>query len=180
MEQRSPVKTPSLTQIYPGYYTNGVIWTTTTTTATREWFRRWSPDLYTKSSMRWSSAWTSIRTGRWICEIDQLLRRSALVMNRIKLIFKVSGIHMVKCENCQKWYICHTGRKLSAWMDKYEIAIRRHDPLSLISVHKDLEGYAFNRDMVFLMDQANTKYSRDYLGPWHLPTNSINRFTNLD
>lgn len=72
-------------------------------------------------------------------------------------------IHKIKYEDCDKCYIDQSGRRLAA----HTLATRRHDPLSLISLHGENERHAFNLDMVNIIDQANSRYLRELLNAWH-------------
>lgn len=42
------------------------------------------------------------------------------------------------------------------------------------------EGRTFNLGMVYIMDQANTSHSREFVEAWNSPTKSINRYNGRD
>jgi hypothetical protein len=93
---------------------------------------------------------------------------------------KNNVIYQIDCENCNKYYIGQTGRKLSTRIKEHKAAIRRHDPLSLISIHEDQEGHKFNLETVRILARGNTRHAREFLEAWHSTTNSINRHIELD
>lgn len=62
----------------------------------------------------------------------------------------------------------------------HNLTIRKHDPLSLISVHRDPVGDKLNVNTVCLVDQANRRHLRELLEAWHSLTDSMNRHMELD
>lgn len=65
-------------------------------------------------------------------------------------------------------------------MDEHKLALTGHAPLSLITVHEDLEGNSLDLNTVCVMDQANKRCSGEFLEAWYSSTNSINKHKELD
>ena len=59
-------------------------------------------------------------------------------------------------------------------------AVKRHDQLSLVSVHEDSLGHKFDFGRVSVLDHGSTRYTREFLEAWHSNQNSINRHIELD
>ncbi|GAA35675.2 hypothetical protein CLF_110856, partial [Clonorchis sinensis] len=57
---------------------------------------------------------------------------------------RTNVIYQVNCNNCNKFYVGQTEKKLCTRIKEHNAAVRRHDPLSWISIHKDQEGHKFN------------------------------------
>ena len=89
-------------------------------------------------------------------------------------------VYKVQCTNCEKFYVGQTGRKLSTRMHEHQLAVKRHDPLSLISIHADAQLHSFNFSDVTVLDRAMTKGGREFLEAWHSTSDSINRHIELD
>ena len=100
--------------------------------------------------------------------------------DKIDLSKKTNVVYQVNCGDCNKFYVGQTGRRLETRITEHKAAIRRHDPLSLISVHEDKEGHKFNLDSVKIIAQGNTRHTREFLEAWYSTTNSINRHVELD
>ena len=64
-------------------------------------------------------------------------------------------------------------------MSKHQLAVRRHDPLSLISIHKDAHCHRFKFSNVHVLDRAITKYLRKFLEAWYSTSDSINHYIEL-
>lgn len=56
-----------------------------------------------------------------------------------------------------------------------KLAPRRYDPLSARFDYKDQEGHKFNLDNIETVDQAATRYAREFLEAWYSPSNSSKR-----
>ncbi|GAA51625.1 solute carrier family 29 (equilibrative nucleoside transporter) member 1/2/3 [Clonorchis sinensis] len=82
--------------------------------------------------------------------------------------------------NCNKFYVGQTGRKLCTRIKEHNAAVRRHDLLSLISIHEDQEGHIFNLENAKILAHGNTRHERDFLEAWYSMAGSINRQTELD
>ena len=93
---------------------------------------------------------------------------------------KKNVIYTIKCNDCVKKYVGQTGRKLATRIHEHELAIKRHDPLSLISVHEDQEGHKFDLSRVNIVDQARTRHAREFLEALHSDANAINKKIDLD
>ena len=89
-------------------------------------------------------------------------------------------VYKVQCANCEKFYVGQTGRKLKTRMHEHQLAVRRHDALSLISIHEDAQCHKFDFSNVQILDRAVTKGGREFLEAWYSSTNSINRHIELD
>ena len=97
-----------------------------------------------------------------------------------KLEEKNNVIYQIQCNDCSAKYVGQTGRKLATRLHEHQLAIKRHDRLSLISVHEDNEGHHFNFNTVKILDRANNKRTREFLEAWHSTENSINKHVELD
>ena len=86
--------------------------------------------------------------------------------------------YKVQCTNCWKLYVGQTGRKLSTRMHEHQLAVKKHESLSLISSHADAQLHSFNFPDV--LDRAMMKGGREFLEAWHLTSDSINRHIELD
>ena len=93
---------------------------------------------------------------------------------------KINVIYKIPCSQCDKHYVGQTGRKLSTRIHEHKLASRRHDPLSLVSVHEDQEGHQFNWDMVSILAQARTKKEREFIEAWYSTEQAINRHIDFD
>ncbi|KER31053.1 hypothetical protein T265_02616 [Opisthorchis viverrini] len=65
---------------------------------------------------------------------------------------KNSVIYQLNCDNCIKFYVGQTGRRLCTRIKEHNAAVRRHDPLSLISIHEDQEGHKFNLENAEILE----------------------------
>ena len=106
------------------------------------------------------------------------------IVSKPKPINKLEGknnvIYQIQCNDCSAKYVGQTGRKLATRLHEHQLAIKRHDRLSLISVHEDNEGHHFNFKTVKILDRANNKRTREFLEAWHSTENSINKHVELD
>ncbi|KER25529.1 hypothetical protein T265_07045 [Opisthorchis viverrini] len=68
---------------------------------------------------------------------------------------KNSVIYQLNCDNCIKFYVGQTGRRLCTRIKEHNAAVRRHDPLSLISIHEDQEGHKFNLENAEILTTEN-------------------------
>lgn len=98
-------------------------------------------------------------------------RRISKPKEKLKMEDRRDIIYKVKCEDCDKWYVGQTGRKLATLI---------HNPPPLMSVHEDHKGRTFNLDTVCFVGQANEKHSGEFLKIWHSSVNSIRKHTELD
>ncbi|GAA56877.1 hypothetical protein CLF_111739 [Clonorchis sinensis] len=89
-------------------------------------------------------------------------------------------VYQINCNNCNKFYVGQTGRKLCTRIMQHNAAVRRHDPLSLISIHEDQEGHKFNMENVNISAYGDTKHGREFLEAWYSTADSINRCIELD
>ena len=93
---------------------------------------------------------------------------------------KTNVIYQVSCRDCGKQYVGQTGRRLSTRIHEHQLAVRRHDLSSLISIHEDAEGHQFNLDEVKILARANTRRKREFMEAWHSTLNSINRHIDIE
>ncbi|GAA55527.1 hypothetical protein CLF_108233 [Clonorchis sinensis] len=89
-------------------------------------------------------------------------------------------VYQINCNNCNKFYVGQTGRKLCTRMKEHNAAVRRHDPLSLISIHEDQEGHKFSVENVKILAYGDTKHGGEFLEAWYSTADSINRCIELD
>ncbi|KER27260.1 hypothetical protein T265_05663 [Opisthorchis viverrini] len=82
--------------------------------------------------------------------------------------------------DCNKFYVGQTGRKLCTRIKEHNAAVRRHDPLSLISIHEDQEGHKFNLENAKILAYGDTRHGREFLEAWYSTAGSINRCIELD
>ncbi|CAH8652478.1 unnamed protein product [Heterobilharzia americana] len=62
-------------------------------------------------------------------------------------------IYKINCNNCSQHYIGQSGRPLRLRLHEHQLAIKRHDISSLISMHMDNYGHEFNFDNVEVLDR---------------------------
>ncbi|KER31976.1 hypothetical protein T265_01907 [Opisthorchis viverrini] len=89
-------------------------------------------------------------------------------------------IYQIDCNDCNKFYVGQTGRKLRTRIKEHNAAVKRHDPLSLISIHEDQEGHKFNMENAKILAYGDTRHGREFLEAWYSTTGSINRCIELD
>lgn len=82
-------------------------------------------------------------------------------------------IYKVKFQNCHKCYMGQTGKKLAARMHEHKLFTK--DMIRLAGL-----GMTLNLDTIYILDQANIGYSREFLEALHSSTNFINRYSELD
>ena len=87
---------------------------------------------------------------------------------------------MIPCSNCPKKYVGQTGRKLSTRLHEHQLAVKRHDQLSLISSHEDMANHKFDLAATKIIGQAHTKHSREFLEAWLSTSECVNRHIELD
>ena len=66
-------------------------------------------------------------------------------------------VYKVQCTNCEKFYVDKRGGNSKTRMHKHQLAVRRHDALSLISIHEDAHYHKFDFSNVKILDRAVTK-----------------------
>ena len=93
---------------------------------------------------------------------------------------KTNVIYQISCRDCEKQYVGQTGRRLSTRLHEHQLAIRRHDPSSLISIHEDAEGHHFNLDEVKILARANNRRKREFMEAWHSTSNAINQHIEIE
>ncbi|XP_059495631.1 uncharacterized protein LOC125446408 isoform X2 [Stegostoma tigrinum] len=77
----------------------------------------------------------------------------------IQTTSKTNVIYKIPCQNCDKHYIGQTGRKLATRIHEHQLATKRHDPLSLVSLHTDEEGHHFDWDNASILRQAKQRHA---------------------
>ena len=98
----------------------------------------------------------------------------------IPVSHKVDAVYRVNCKNCRAVYVGQTGRKLSTRLHEHGLAIKRHDQLSLMSIHQDRFGHTFDLESPSILATARTKCAREFLEAWYSNSNAINRHVNID
>ncbi|XP_048469009.1 28S ribosomal protein S15, mitochondrial isoform X2 [Rhincodon typus] len=58
--------------------------------------------------------------------------------------YVVPVIYKIPCKDCRKHYVVQTGRKLAIKIHKHQLAAKRYDQLSLISIRTDKEEHQFD------------------------------------
>jgi len=89
-------------------------------------------------------------------------------------------VYQVDCGQCPAVYVGQTKRKLSTRINEHQAAVRRHDPLSLISVHEDEHGHVFNFETTKVLSTARQRQAREFIEAWYSTDNAINRHVELD
>ncbi|VDO60714.1 unnamed protein product [Schistosoma margrebowiei] len=80
---------------------------------------------------------------------------------------KSTIIYKINCANCEKQYIGQSGCPLHLRLHEHQLAVKRHDISSLISIHVDNCGYSFDWKNVEILDRENSKNTREFLEAWH-------------
>ncbi|XP_059499415.1 uncharacterized protein LOC125448232 isoform X2 [Stegostoma tigrinum] len=93
---------------------------------------------------------------------------------------KTNVIYKIPCKNCDKHYVGQTGRKLATRIHEHQLATKRHDPLSRVSLHTDEEGHHFDWDKTSILGQAKQRHAREFREAWHSNRNSINKHIDLE
>ncbi|GAA39727.2 hypothetical protein CLF_101455 [Clonorchis sinensis] len=93
---------------------------------------------------------------------------------------KTNVVYRLKCNDCDKHYVGQTGRKLATRIHEHKLASRRHDPMSLFSIHEDREGHKFNWNNVQILAHARTKREREFAKAWYSTQKSINEHIDSD
>ena len=88
-------------------------------------------------------------------------------------------VYKVQSANCERIYVGQTGRKLETRMHEHQLAVRRHDALSPISIHEDSKCHKFDFSNIQILNRAVTKGGRECFEAWYSSTNSINRQIEL-
>ena len=96
------------------------------------------------------------------------------------MLEKSNVIYKIPCKDCNKHYVGQTGRKLSTRLHEHKLAVKRHDHLSLVSMHQDNYGHTFDWDNVEIMGQARQKKAREFLEAWYSSKNSINKHIDME
>ena len=112
--------------------------------------------------------------------MNTLRRTISTPKDRIPATEKSNIIYKIPCNNCKKHYVGQTSRKLSTRLNEHRLALKRHDPLSLMSIHQDQEGHEFNLEQTTILDQAQTRHARELSESWYSNSFSINRKIELD
>lgn len=63
------------------------------------------------------------------------------------------------CNDDKTQYTEGTGKKFRTRVYEHQLVTKRHDPLSLISAHGDLEGHKLNFQNLKIDTQGRTKHS---------------------
>jgi hypothetical protein len=111
---------------------------------------------------------------------NTLRRTLSKPKTQIKSMKRTNVVYQIQCNNCDKHYVGQTGRKLSTRVYEHQLAIRRHDPMSMVSLHEDQEGHQFNWNNVKILAQAGTKREREFIEAWYSTKNAINKHIDID
>ncbi|KAG8123486.1 hypothetical protein E2320_018862 [Naja naja] len=84
-------------------------------------------------------------------------------------------IYWIQYSNCEKNYVGQTGRKLPTRLHEHFLAIKRQDPLSHMSVHKDSKGHKFDLTITTVVTQAKTNREREVPEACFSTKKSINK-----
>ena len=93
---------------------------------------------------------------------------------------KTNIIYKINCTNCNKHYIGQSGRPLHLRLHEHQLAVKRHDISSLISIHVDNCGHTFNWENVQILDRGNSKNTREFLEAWHSGQSAINKHIEIN
>eukprot|EP00061_Rhincodon_typus_P009830 g33630.t1 len=72
-------------------------------------------------------------------------------------------IYKIPCRDYEKHYIRKTGRKVTTRVHEHQLATKRHDQYSLISIHLDKENHKFDWDNTKILGQAKQRQAREFL-----------------
>ena len=108
-----------------------------------------------------------------------LRRLASKPKSETSILEKANVVYRISCSNCEKQYVGQTGKRLSTRLHEHKLATKRHDQLSLISIHQDQHGHTFDWDTAEILSQAKQKKAREFLEAWFSSTRSINRHVNL-
>ena len=92
----------------------------------------------------------------------------------------INAVYQIDCKHCDKHYLGQSGRKLGTRVHEHELAIRRHEPRSLVSEHHDQFDHSFDLEGTEILATAPTKFAREFLESWFSSDRAINRSVNLD
>ena len=93
---------------------------------------------------------------------------------------KKNVVYQVQCNNCSCNYVGQTGRKLATRLHEHYLAVRRHDQLSLLSLHQDRFDHHFDLQNAKVLAYSDTRYGREFQEAWYSDQRSINRHVDLD
>ncbi|KAH9591950.1 hypothetical protein MS3_00004042 [Schistosoma haematobium] len=93
---------------------------------------------------------------------------------------KSNIIYKINCTNCDKHYIGQSGRPLHLRLHEHQLAVKRHDISSLISIHVDNYGHSFDWENVEILDRGNSKNTREFLEAWHSGQSAINKHIEIN
>ena len=97
-------------------------------------------------------------------------------MDKSNVVYKI----LCLADDCIKYYVGQTGRGTGTRMNEHKQAVRRHDPLSLISIHQDATGHTMDLDAPIILTLARTKHEREYIESWYSDDNAINKHIDLE
>jgi hypothetical protein len=89
-------------------------------------------------------------------------------------------VYRIPCRGCSKHYVGQTGRKLGTRIHEHQLAARRHDQKSLLSIHADREGHEIDWENTEILATASSRHAREFLEAWHSTEQSINQHVQLD
>ena len=72
--------------------------------------------------------------------------------NMNKFEGKNNVVNHIQCNDCTAEYVDQTGQKLALRLHEHQLAMKRHDRLSLIPVHRYSKGHQFNSSTVEILD----------------------------
>eukprot|EP00061_Rhincodon_typus_P005981 g26136.t1 len=89
-------------------------------------------------------------------------------MDRTNVIYKIP------CKDCNKHYTGQTGRELATRIHEHQLATKRHDQYSLVSIHTDQENHQFDWDKIRILGQARQRQAQEFLEAWFSTKKAIN------
>ena len=89
-------------------------------------------------------------------------------------------VYKLPCQNCPNFYVGQTGRQLATRVHEHQLAIRRHDQLSLVSMHQDETGHQIDLDAAEILSYGRNRHVREFIEAWHSTNGAFNKHIDLD
>ena len=89
-------------------------------------------------------------------------------------------IYKIPCLNCPQFYVGQSGRKLSTRLHEHRLATRRHDQLSLVSIHQDTMGHQMDFDATTVLSHGKNCHVREFIEAWYSTTDAFNKHIDLE
>ncbi|BHF59533.1 hypothetical protein SprV_0100249300 [Sparganum proliferum] len=84
-------------------------------------------------------------------------------------------IYRVQCSSYEANYVRETGKRLQTRVSEHMWAVRRIDPLFLVTEHCADSGHTFAFQNAKILNRDNDRVARETIEAWHTETTSINR-----